>query len=363
MVEKIPKIIVAPLDWGLGHATRCIPIIYELIKASCEVLIAAEGAPRAILTTEFPGIRVLDLPGYQLRYGRNAWLTRLRIGMQIPKIVQRIRRERSWLTEIIAKEDPDAIISDNRYGLCAPGLRSVFLTHQLHIKTGLGAFLDHLVEKWNHRKIRRFSACWIPDYMGDGALSGELSHPAIIPGMDIRFIGPLSRFVPCKEAVSDQVLILLSGPEPQRSILEKQVLRQCMNYRSKVILVRGLPLESPLPMVEKHVSIHNHLQTEILNKLICESAIIICRSGYSSIMDIMRLGKKSILIPTPGQSEQQYLGQWMHENKLALCVTQNRFSILTSLQEAEKFHYDIYTQRDATLLQGAVSDLLAHCRS
>lgn len=363
MVPKIPKIIVAPLDWGLGHATRCIPIIYELIRSSCEVLIAAEGSQKAILTAEFPMLRVLDLPGYHLRYGRNGWLTRLRIGMQIPKIVLRIRSERLWLSEIIVRENPDAIISDNRYGLCAPGLRSVFLTHQLHIKTGMGPFFDQLVEKWNHRKIRRFSVCWIPDTNGSYSLAGELDHPAILPVMDTLFIGSLSRFAPCNEAVRDQVLVLLSGPEPQRSILEKQVLSECKNYRSNVILVRGLPLESPMPIAEKHISIHNHLQSAMLNKLICESAIVICRSGYSSIMDLMRLRKKSILIPTPGQAEQEYLAQRMHEKKLALCVTQSRFNIHSALKQAEKFQYALYTEEDSSLLQAAIKELIADCRS
>lgn len=363
MVPKIPKIIVAPLDWGLGHATRCIPIIYELNRSSCEVLVAAEGPQKAILMAEFPRLRFLDLPGYRLRYGHSGWLTRLRIGMQIPKMVLRIRHERAWLNALIAKENPDAIISDNRYGLCAPGLRSVFLTHQLHIKTGLGPFFDQWLEKWNHRHIHRFSTCWIPDFEGNESLAGELSQPAVLPGMDIRFIGPLSRFNPCKEVVRDHVLILLSGPEPQRSILEKLVLIQLKKCRSRVVLVRGLPMEKPLPAADKHISIHNHLQTPVLNKLICEAAIVVCRSGYSSIMELMSLGKRSILIPTPGQAEQEWLGQRMHEKRLALCISQGRFKLNSALEQAESFPYAPYKMVDSSFLQAAITDLIVHCRS
>src|ERR1700743_2011649 len=137
-----PRVLVAPLDWGLGHATRCVPIIKELLNQKCEVWIAVTGQQKSLLQEEFPSLPFVELPGYGIKYGKNRAFTVLQIVYSIPKILIRIKQEKTWLRGFIAREKPDAVISDNRYGLYAPGLPSVFMTHQLLIKTPWGRAAD-----------------------------------------------------------------------------------------------------------------------------------------------------------------------------------------------------------------------------
>ncbi|TMI85631.1 MAG: glycosyl transferase family 28, partial [Bacteroidetes bacterium] len=111
------RILVAPLDWGLGHATRCIPIIQHLLKADVEVWLAGEGAQEKLLADEFPDLPFLSLHGYRIRYARSAIGLVKNILFQAPKIVKAIRNENKWLAKMIDEHHFDAVISDNRYGL------------------------------------------------------------------------------------------------------------------------------------------------------------------------------------------------------------------------------------------------------
>ena len=349
-----PKILLAPLDWGLGHATRCIPIIKELINLKCEIWIAASGDQKALLQEEFPLIRFVELPGYNVKYGKNRAFTILKIFSTIPKILIRIKREKDWLRRFLATEKPDAVISDNRYGLYAPGLISVFITHQLRIKTPFGSWADTLLQQIHYRAIRPFSFCWIPDLEGSPSLAGDLSHPRKLPSIPTRYIGLLSRFersdfpgmgmpeplpvLPC------DLLILLSGPEPQRTIFERKVLDQLATYSGSAILVRGLPSKGNQGLrisVPPGVRVYNHLPAGALNRVINEAGIVLSRAGYSTIMDLLKLGKKAILVPTPGQTEQEYLGEYLSEKGIALCRRQAGFSLSEALSGARTFPFEV----------------------
>ncbi|HXB33719.1 MAG TPA: hypothetical protein VNV35_09865, partial [Puia sp.] len=136
------KVLVAPLAWGLGHATRCIPIIKELINQGCTVIIAAGGTQKEILQEEFPDLSFVELPGFRLKYGKNRAFTLLKIIFAIPKILIGIKRENEWLRRFAAREGLDLVISDNRYGLHGAGVYSVFMTHQLAIRSSLGPLAD-----------------------------------------------------------------------------------------------------------------------------------------------------------------------------------------------------------------------------
>src|SRR5580700_502801 len=171
------KVLVAPLAWGLGHATRCIPIIKELINQGCTVIIAAGGIQKAVLQEEFPDLSFVEIPGFCIKYGKNRAFTLLKILFSIPKILIGIKRENQWLRRFAGREGLDLVISDNRYGLYGAGVYSVFMTHQLAIRTSFGAVADELVRRMNYAFIRRFSACWVPDVAGPGNLAGKLSHP------------------------------------------------------------------------------------------------------------------------------------------------------------------------------------------
>ena len=344
--RKTYKILLAPLDWGLGHATRCIPIIKELLKQKCEVWVAASGAQKALLREEFPFLSFVELPGYNVKYGKNRAFTLLKIVGAIPKILIRIKREKAWLRQFLATERPDAVISDNRYGLYAPGVFSVFITHQLRIKTPFGQLADTFLQRINYRAIHRFSLCWVPDLAGAGSLAGQLSHPDRLPRTPTRYIGLLSRFeqqITSLPAAVD-LLILLSGPEPQRTIFEKKLLEQLPAYPGSTILVRGLPGQAatlPLPgePAIPGVQIYNHLPAKALNAVICGADLVLSRAGYSTIMDLLKLGKRAILVPTPGQTEQEYLGEYLSGKKVVLSRRQSGFSLSEVMTAARDFSF------------------------
>lgn len=168
------KVLVAPLDWGLGHATRCIPVIRELLKTGFEVVIAAEGKGQILLEAEFPSLAFITLKGYAIQYSKTRIGLFSKILLQIPKIMAIIRYEHNWLDEIIDKHDIDIVISDNRYGLHSKRIPSLFITHQLQIQTPV---FPNLLRQLNYRYINRFTECWVPDSKNAPGLAGSLSHP------------------------------------------------------------------------------------------------------------------------------------------------------------------------------------------
>jgi uncharacterized protein (TIGR00661 family) len=336
-----PNILIAPLDWGLGHATRCSPIIQALIHKNCNVLIACEGNIRTLLSKEFPQLNFIDLKGYRIQYSKNSWSLPFQIGKQIPKILSTIQYEKERLEEIVKEQDVHGIISDNRYGFYHPHLPSVFITHQLHIKTPFGKVIDDYLQKRNYQYINRFSECWVPDNEATLNLAGELSHPQKKPSLPLKYLGPLSRFQKINSEKGNYVLILLSGPEPQRTIFENLLIQQLAEVKGSVVLIRGLPGEASPLKLSSNISVHNHLPADQLNKTMSEASIVVSRCGYSTVMDLATLGKKSVLVPTPGQTEQEYLAGHLMKNNFALCVNQKKFKLKNALELSSQFHYQI----------------------
>ena len=345
------RILVAPLDWGLGHATRCIPIIYRLLEQGHEVFISAEGTVKKLLQQEFPNIECLPLKGYQISYSKTRRGLFLHMVKQIPKITTAIAYERRWLKQTIKSYKIDIVISDNRFGLFNTGVYSIFITHQLLIKS---PFLQAFLQRLNFHFINKYDECWVPDFNEPPFLAGILSHPKKMPDAPVKYIGWLSRFGKPEKKESKYILILLSGPEPQRSILEKIMLDELERFSEPVLLVRGLPGSNSLLTVRENVKCLNHLPAKQLEEAILNASFVIARSGYSTIMDLLKLKKKAILIPTPGQTEQEYLASHLLQNNLAFCTGQQGFNLPETLKAANVFNYAFY-DRDATFLQ---TDLL-----
>jgi predicted glycosyltransferase len=373
--RKAAKILLAPLDWGLGHATRCIPIIKELLINQYEVWVAASGDQKLLLEEEFPSLSFVELPGYRVKYDKNRALTILRLIASVPKILIRVKEENSWLREFQKREGVDMVISDNRYGLWHPDLYCVFITHQLAIQSGMGARVDRWIQRWHYRLINRFDACWVPDTPAGMGLAGKLSHPARLPKIHTQYIGLLSRMEPSVVDETIDLLILLSGPEPQRSILENMIWEQLsavtpafsgVRPGGTIVFVRGLPRGgSPLDgrnMADlPPVRVHDHLPARALNECLSKARMVVARAGYSTIMDLVRLKKKSILIPTPGQTEQEYLGEYLTAKQIALCVSQKNFSLMDALKRAEKFSYAPVREQE-NLLKGVIVQSLSSTR-
>ena len=339
------KLLVAPLDWGLGHATRCVPVIRDLLNNHCEVWLAGEEMQEKLLREEFPSLSFLPLKGYRIKYGKSGFTGKILI--QIPSILRSIKEENKWLKEQVTKYGFEAVISDNRYGLYHKNIFSVFITHQLYIKSSLGKWSEKMLQNWNYKFINRFNECWVPDREAENNLAGELSHPEKLPLIPTKYIGPISRFVR-KDSfgeeknipeIKDHLLIILSGPEPQRTILENKVVDQIVNYPATATIVRGLPGEKNIIPSTNTIHFYNHLSSGELNSEAMKAEFIISRSGYSTIMDIAALQKKSILIPTPGQTEQEYLADRLMKKQFAFCVDQKDFSLLKNIEEAMNFEY------------------------
>ncbi|MEI2737842.1 MAG: glycosyltransferase [Chitinophagaceae bacterium] len=340
------RILVAPLDWGLGHATRCIPIIRELLAQGCYVWLAGEGAQEQLLKTEFPELPFLELPGYRIHYAKTARGLIWKMIQQGPKMRRAILYEHQWLKKMVAQHHIDAVISDNRYGLYHSAVPSIFITHQLLIKSSAGKWTEKILQKRNYKYINRFTECWVPDNKDENNLAGELSHPSLKPVVPVHYIGLLSRFVK-KESFDKltekkhHLLVILSGPEPQRSIFEEKIIKDIVHYDHTATIVRGLPGSASLIPSTGMIQFYNHLPSAELNAAMQEAAYIISRSGYSTVMDIMALQKKSILIPTPGQTEQEYLGRSLMEKQIAVCLEQKGFSLEKALVTAAGFNYKI----------------------
>lgn len=341
MNTRKPVVLLAPLDWGLGHTIRCVPIIQELLRQGCEVLVACNSKQKLILTEEFSSISFVDLQGYDVYYGNSRLKTLFNIFLQGPKILTRINREKSWLKTFLLKNRVNAVISDNRYGFFSARIPCIFITHQLKVKSGMGFFMDGLIQKFVYHYINKFTVCWIPDWKNPVVnVGGDLSHPEEYPRSPIKYIGCLSRFKKCVQiSKTNDLLIILSGPEPQRSILEYVFLQQLKGYGGIATLIRGVFDNSPIASFNK-ITVLNYTSANELNRIMCTSEIVISRAGYTSIMDILKLGKKSILIPTPGQAEQQYLASYMHKKKLACAINQENFCLETALETALQFHIE-----------------------
>ena len=294
-----------------------------------------------LLKPLFPSCTYVDLAGYGIRYGRTAAGTRVRLLLQIPRILQSIRKEHLWLRKLLETTPVTAILSDNRYGLHHPVCPSALITHQLHIKSGWGGLVDTALQAFHYRLIARFGQCWVPDVPELPGAGGDLSHPRQLPKKPTYYLGCLSRLQPSPGFKTHQhsyVLILLSGPEPQRSILEKVLVGQLSNCKEEVILVRGTTTKTGAINLPG-VTVHDFVSTPELNELLGNARLVIARSGYTTVMDLLRLKKKSILIPTPGQPEQEYLAHHLLQQQWMISFQQKNFSLREALRQAENYPF------------------------
>ncbi|MCD4729469.1 MAG: hypothetical protein K8R74_02635, partial [Bacteroidales bacterium] len=297
-MKRKPNILICPLDWGIGHATRCMPILNELIRQNAHVIIGADNQALELLKQEFPKLQFVRFPGYKFSYPGNNKMA-LKMAKQSPAILSGIKSENRFLRNLIKNFKIDAVISDNRFGLYNEDIPCIFLTHQLVIQVpGSLKFLEPLLYKLNKHYILKFNECWIPDWEEGFTLSGDLSHkkPKI---SNAYFIGPLSRFgqninLNKPQNYKYDFVIVISGPEPQRTIFEKLVLDQAKTINKRGIVVLGRPEIVGLKnKIGNYVTVYSHLASKELEEVIINSKTVISRPGYSTIMDLVALGKQA----------------------------------------------------------------------
>lgn len=319
--------LIAPLDWGLGHATRCIPLIRACLEKKCNVLLAGSGNSLKLLREEFPSLPAVEIPGYEIRYQKQGSFI-LKLSFQLGKIFSGMRRERKALKHICKHYPVALILSDNRYGFRAKQIPSVLISHQMMVKIPDHPMLEGMVHKWLRGRCRRFDAVWIPDTGEAPGLSGDLSHK--YPKLpNTLFIGILTRFAkPVKMPGTEyDMLVILSGPEPQRGMLEKAVIAQANKMQLRFAIVEGIAGKYAETHPAPHITVFSHLRADALYDLILRSSVILSRGGYSTLMDLAMLGKQCIFIPTPGQTEQEYIVQALAEKNLVVMQAQDHINL------------------------------------
>lgn len=316
------SIIYGVLNWGLGHATRSSLIIRALEKEGFEPIIASDGAAGEWLQQEFPHLAYRSLRPYGIHYSRYSWQWPSLL-MQLPKVAMAASAERQLLQVWAEELKPVGIISDNRLGFSHPDIPSVYLSHQLQPRAG---FLSPIAARLHRYYHSKYQEIWVPDN-DELKLSGKLSVSD-----KARRIGLLSA-LEREASESEGVLIILSGPEPQRSLLENKILDQAQDLPPNSILIRGTNNAMERP-IHSNLRIFNRLGSREISKLLAKADLVISRSGYSSIMDYFYLGKKAVFIPTPGQSEQIYLARRHGNGPHFLTVKQRRLNLKAILEKA-----------------------------
>lgn len=339
------KVLLAPLDWGLGHATRCIPVITAFIELGYQVTVATEGAHEIILREAFPSMTFLKLKGYGIRYSKKADGFAFKMIVQIPRILYNIFREFWWLYKTNRHQQFDLIISDNRLGFFHLKTPSVFITHQLNMQTPFNwstNLLQCILYKW----LKLFYAMvWVPDMEGDQNLSGILGNPTVKPSVPVWYMNCLSRLntyaskQETETAPTHLFLGILSGPEPQRSIFQDILWAEGNRLKQPFKLIAGTAGQPNNHAVSEFGSIVPHLDGPEMVKAIENAKYIISRGGYTSLMELIPLNKLLILVPTPGQTEQEYLARRWQEKGWAIAYDQSTFHLETALKEADNFKY------------------------
>lgn len=324
------NILICPLNWGLGHATRCVPIIKDLSNQGNKVIIAADEGPLAFLQKEFPDHEFIKFPGFSPKYSRSNTQV-FKMMAAFPGALRDFRRDHKTVESIVKNYNIDTVISDNRFGCWSKHAHSIFITHQLHIQVpGLWKWTTPIINLFNNSYIKKYDEVWVPDVENEPSLGGKLSHPAI-KGIKTKYIGHLSRFSSDNQDVTEKTnkfLVILSGPEPQRTIFEDIVLKQAQKTRDNILILRAKPDSSELLRdVPDNVSMFNHVDDEMFVKLVNSAETIVCRGGYSSLMDLAALGRTAFLVPTPGQTEQEYLAKHLSQKEGWGWCRQNDFRL------------------------------------
>ena len=332
MKNKDQIVLFGVLNWGFGHATRSIPIIDSFLQKNCKVHIASDGDALEFLKKEYPELTIHELPGYGVSYPYLSIL--LNIFKSSFSILTAIRNEYLITKKLVAQINPNVIVSDNRYGFRSNTVKSILISHQVNIQLG-NIILSKLADVFNHFLIKKFDELWIPDYNDQNRLAGKLSLP--LKSMRHKYIGPLSRFKYQERKLKYDIAVVLSGPEPQRTKFEKIILKQMAVIGKESIVIRGKLSSDGDYYLNSNVLVRNYVLSKELNDIINESELVISRSGYSTIMDMVVLGKKAIFVPTPGQTEQEYLAKYLGGKKLYYFQKQEDFNLMDAIENVREY--------------------------
>jgi uncharacterized protein (TIGR00661 family) len=326
------KVFIAPLNWGLGHATRDLPLIKELINKNFEVFVGANGRSLELLKREVPECRFIDFPDYPIKYPRTRFFVTRFMSVIFPQMLTAMFREGRALRDLQKKYKFDFIISDNRF--------RYLISHQLRYKLPFPINkMEWLPEYFNSVFFNRYDKIIVPDTGKENNFTGELAHRMrFIPEEKLIYSGILTDLSkPSIQKESDiDFLIIVSGPEPQRTKLELLIMQQIHALEGNVIAALGKP-ESNYKITKGNATIYSFLNRERIADCMSRAKFIIGRPGYTSVMEMVELGKKALFIPTPGQVEQVYLAQHYMAQGWCYCVQQSRLDLVKDVPKALSF--------------------------
>lgn len=354
------KILISPMNWGFGHAGRMIPLALELKKRRNEIIFAADKSLLPMLEKELPGIALTAVSDMDMRYSRHLpqyWS----IFVRIPMIIISAFREHSELKKLVRDLRPDIVISDNRLGFWHKEVFCVYITHQLRLRLPrFFAFLEPAGARLHRMIINHYDLCLVPDLPGSENLSGWLSHGLRLPDNTI-YMGPLSRFSKSISSAGEEpeikipyYCIILSGPEPQRSLLFEKIASSLRG--SQMVVMSGSSVRYT-PDAGSGITLIINPDTETMRRVISGSDIVITRSGYTSVMELVSLGKRAVLIPTPGQTEQEYLGIWLDGRYGFASIRQNHIKDIEVAVERSRHNRNKSLTIDRKLLDNALDTL------
>lgn len=331
ILEGKKRVLICPLGWGLGHATRMIPVVDYLLSRGCEVIVAGDEHVKPVFESRYNQVQFVLFPSLRVKFsrGRNQLLPLIRIAF---RVFGETRREHKIIQSLIDEYKVDLVISDNRYGLYSKKVDTIFITHQLNILFPKPFGWFGFIGRWYVRYFaQKYTECWIPDNPTGVRVSGKLSTVKRMP-QNTRLIGLLSRFASLKEIPTPQnqwdLVVIASGPSPQREIFihEATAFAQRQNFKSLILC--GNPKGNEEQLVDEKVLLLSSLSDNEILEGVLSAKYLICRAGYSTIMDLIALGKTALLVPTPGQTEQEYLSQHLSDKGLFRFAKQHQLKDL-----------------------------------
>ncbi len=362
-METIPnnRVLVCPLGWGLGHASRLIPVILGLNKYGFEVLAAGDEPQMNFLKSHFPDIKTIIFPSLKVKLVKRSTQLLPLIGIAI-KIPYLLIKEHFVLKRIVKDYNIGIVISDNRYGLWGKKIKSVLITHQLSIVFPMPfRFLKPVGEYLVRVMANRFTFCWLPDYADKNNLAGDLSHPKKTPA-NARYIGLLSRFqgksiehIPLEW----DLVGIVSGPSPQRELLIESITNYSKKQKLKTLVVMGNLKNGTTIFENEGIFYTGHLKDNDFIKAVNSSKYLITRAGYSTIMDLVAVGKGGLIVPTPGQTEQEYIASYLSNKELFKTCQQDD---LMNIDLSESLARNITFSQHLNLLDDAIKELITTIR-
>lgn len=331
------RVLVSPLNWGLGHATRDIPLIQKLLAKGHDVTIAASGNALAALRQHFPDCGTIDLPDYPAPYSNTRFFLP-RFLASLPLMLRAVADERKNIASILSREKFDLVISDNRLGVYSEDIPSLFITHQLHYHLPLIAWPCELAAIWLNAFLHsRFRQVIVPDNPpGPLALAGKLSRANSEPTRSRVFYAGILTSTRKQNIPRDlDYLFLISGPEPQRTRLEEILLPRIRELDGTSIVLLGSPNGNKTRAVSDQCTVIPYATTEEKECLMNRARFIVCRSGYTSMMELAELHKHhALLIPTPGQTEQEYLSWYYRKRGWFYSTRQHQLDLSRDIERA-----------------------------